>query len=275
MMKQRAGLGKKVSSIFDGVPLPGIGQQAVQAPRQAEPQAPPVYKPADIAAAPRQMPTMPPQPSRPSPYAGLQKKDIGETPMPRPQPKPAEYAPAHKAAASPHVSGNSLQQLIHKIFFSGNSELDAKNRRTAVFAVVLLAALISVLALEGVFSGLSSTSTSANGAKNGAGASAGAAVNNEASIGWTTPEPYPANLRDPMQIGSTSSIANGGSATESGGLVVKSIIYVRSSPHESTTVINGQILRENQSISGAKIVKINQDSVEFAASGKSWKQQVE
>ena len=60
-MKQRAGLGKKVSSIFDGVPLPNAAQEIEQAPKQAQQQLPPVHRPSDIAAGTSQaaVPTPP------------------------------------------------------------------------------------------------------------------------------------------------------------------------------------------------------------------------
>ena len=40
------------------------------------------------------------------------------------------------------------------------------------------------------------------------------------------------------------------------------------------TVINGEVLKEGQSIGGVKVVKINQDSVEFEKSGVRWSQRV-
>ena len=61
MMKQRAGLGKKVSSIFDGVPLPKVGKEVEQAPPRAEPPIVPPQRSADTATQPAKTPAVPPQ----------------------------------------------------------------------------------------------------------------------------------------------------------------------------------------------------------------------
>jgi hypothetical protein len=100
-----------------------------------------------------------------------------------------------------------------------------------------------------------------------------AAAGNESRIDWTPPEPYPSNMRDPMQVGSVSRASGGDSNSVSfGGFVVKSIVFSADNP---TAVINGQIVKVGKTINGAMVAKINKDSVEFTANGKSWKQQVE
>jgi hypothetical protein len=98
-----------------------------------------------------------------------------------------------------------------------------------------------------------------------------AVANSASNIAWTPPEPYPANFRDPMQVGSTGG-GGGGSVSGPGGFVVKSIVFSADNP---TAVINGQIVQTGKIVNGATVTKINKDSVEFSANGKSWKQQVE
>jgi hypothetical protein len=260
MMKQKAGLGKKVSSIFDGVPLPNIVRPTEQAP--------PAYRPADIASQPRPMQMAQPMPPRTAAIAAPQ------APRTMPAMPPQSRIPVqmpqtrHTSSSSSGiaVSGESWQQLIHKIFFSGNSETDARNKKTVAMMGILSVVLVVVVWQTGIFSGQSSQtapSTIAN-------ANAGSGVR----IDWTPPEPYPVNFRDPMQVGSTGG-GGGGSVSGPGGFVVKSIVYVPNDTKSSTALINGEILREGKSIGGATIIKINKDSVEFSANGKSWKQQVE
>lgn len=268
-MKQKAGLGKKVSSIFDGVPLPNITREAPQAPVVPQPPVMPSYRP-DAAVAPRPMPSavpQPPMPPRPAAVAAPQPPRM----MP-PQP-PARMPARSVAAAAPAntVSGAAWQQLIYKMFFSGNSETDARNKKAVAMVGMLSVVLVVVVMWTGVFSGPSS--------RPAASVVATAAAGNEARIAWTPPEPYPANFRDPMQVGSVSSASSsasgGGSVSGPGGFVVKSIVYVPNDTKSSTALINGDIRREGQSIGGALVTKINKDSVEFSANGKSWKQQVE
>jgi hypothetical protein len=280
MMKQRAGLGKKVSSIFDGVPLPKPGQEIEQALRRVEPQVPQVPPQVDVLAALRQMPTVPPTPQqRPvpvvapptAPVAVPQPPRIVSAPMPREQ--ISEHSFSKNAAGASrsvgNVSGNSLQQLIHKIFFSGNSEIDGRNKKAIAMVGVLSVVLVGVVMWTGVFSGSSGKLVVAGGTVAAANAASG-----QVRIDWTPPEPYPSSFRDPMQMGSKK---NGGSSTASsiGNPIVKSIVYCKNEPNSSTAIMNGEIVRAGQMIGDIKIVKISSDSVEFAANGKNWKQQVE
>jgi hypothetical protein len=257
MMKQKAGLGKKVSSIFDGVPLPNIVREAPQAPGYAPPPVMPSYRP-DAAVAPRPMQTMP-LPPKPAPVA------VPQPPRMMPSQPPRMPARSVAVAASANtVSGAAWQQLIYKMFFSGDSETDARNKKAAVMMGMLSVVLVVVVMWTGVFSGPPS--------KPAAGIIASATAGNGVRIAWTPPEPYPANFRDPMQVGSVSSTNGGGSVEGFGGFIVKSIVFSADNP---TAVINGQIVKVGQTVNGAAVTKINKDSVEFFANGKSWKQQVE
>ena len=261
-MKQKAGLGKKVSSIFDGVALPNIARPDQQAP----PQAPPAYRPAEVISQPRPMPIAPPMPPMPlKPVPAFVPQPPRMMPSLPPSRLPARSVTA--AASVNTVSGAAWQQLIHKMFFSGNGEADSRNRKTLAMAGILLVVFFFVAAWTGLFSG------SPAGAGSAIGTAATEAASSETLIAWTPPEPYPGNLRDPMQVGSVSRASNGGDFTPGfGGFVVKSIVFSEDNP---TAVINGQIVRVGQAINGATVTKINKDSVEFSANGKSWKQQVE
>ena len=261
-MKQKAGLGKKVSSIFDGVALPNIVRPA----EPSAPQVPPAYQPAEMVSPPRPMQTAPPMPPRPPAVAAPQMPRM--VPMPPPQPKTAAQPQLSRhigsSASTAAVSDNSWQQSIYKMFFSGNGEADARNKKTLAMVGLLSVVLVVVVMWTGVFS--SSPSRPA------ASTVATAAASSEARIDWAPPEPYPGNLRDPMQVGSVSKSNDGDSASGFGSFVVKAIVFSADNP---TAVINGQIVRIGKTVNGATVTKINKDSVEFTANGKSWKQQVE
>jgi hypothetical protein len=256
MMKQKTGLGKKVSSIFDGVPLPNIMRETPQAPARHDMPTMPSYR-QDTVPQPRPMQTVPPQPPKPMPAA-----------MPQP-PKITPPKNIGSSASATAVSENSFQQLIYKMFLSGSGENDARNKKAVAMVGMLSVVLVVVLMWTGVFSG------SPKGAVRASSTVAAATASNEARIDWTPPEPYPANLRDPMVVGSSGTAGSGSSGAATNGMLVKSIVYVPNDTKSSTALINGEICREGKSIGGATIMKINKDSVEFSADGKSWKQQVE
>ncbi len=84
---------------------------------------------------------------------------------------------------------------------------------------------------------------------------------------WDVPVPYPESLRDPMQYGSITAAQSG-----IGGLVVKGIVFSEDKP---SAVINSKIVRQGDIVSGATIIKISKNSVEFEMEGKRWTRQVQ
>lgn len=52
------------------------------------------------------------------------------------------------------------------------------------------------------------------------------------------------------------------------------VTCILSSEENSLAVINGDVLKEGQKIKGVKVIKINQDSVEFENAGSRWSQKV-
>ncbi|MHC4508275.1 MAG: hypothetical protein ACYTAO_04850, partial [Planctomycetota bacterium] len=77
-----------------------------------------------------------------------------------------------------------------------------------------------------------------------------------------------ANLRDPMISGSQGEIRT----QTPDVLVVTAITY---SEDVKLAVVGTEMLREGDTVQGAIIVKINQDSVEFEKDGKRWTQPVQ
>lgn len=95
-------------------------------------------------------------------------------------------------------------------------------------------------------------------------------------IDWHIPARYPATLRDPMlpatpadaEVDSETDEAAGGEPSE---LVVKGIVYSKQDP---AAIVGTQIVREGDQVSGATVVSISRDSVEFEMDGKKWSQTV-
>jgi hypothetical protein len=251
-MKQKAGLGKKVSSIFDGVPLPNIVRPTEQAP--------PAYRPADIVSQPRPMQMAQPMPPRTAAIAAPQA--LRTMPVMPPQSRtPVQMSQTrhtNSSSSSIALSGESWQQLIHKIFFSGNSETDARNKKTVAMIGMLAVVLAVVVWQMGLFPG--SSSQTAPSAIANANASSGVRID------WTPPAPW-VNSRDPMQVG-------GHTINQPDKIRVTGIIV---SDRSSVTINNDKIYYEGQKINRTDItiVKIYPKEVEFSANGKSWKQQVE
>ena len=102
-------------------------------------------------------------------------------------------------------------------------------------------------------------------------------------IDWQVPEFYTATVRDPMQSGPKNVENVGGSdtypgstnidtqTTKAGQLIVKGILYSSNIP---TAVIGDKTVHVGDEVSGATVVKINKESVEFEKTGKKWSQKV-
>ena len=84
---------------------------------------------------------------------------------------------------------------------------------------------------------------------------------------WHVPAPYPESLRDPMQYGSITA-----AQSDIEGLAVRGIVFSEDKP---SAVINGEIVQQGDIVSGATIIKINRNNVEFEFEGKRWTRQVQ
>jgi hypothetical protein len=155
----------------------------------------------------------------------------------------------------------------------------------AVLVPILLVGLI--IALTRVLGASSSKSTWSPTPKPVAAGSA------DTEINWRMPEPYPAGLRDPMQltaemtaqieaeaIAKTQAVADAQANTgpteqqpaKPQELAVTGILFSQDNP---TAVIGTRIAHVGDTIAGATIVKIDLTTVEFEKDGKSWTQTLE
>ena len=100
-------------------------------------------------------------------------------------------------------------------------------------------------------------------------------------IKWQSPQPYPEVIRDPMVIPGykpnprkpLSRIGKGASFLNKDGTVainieIKSIFHY--GKDNRSIVIGDEILYEGDTVGGAKILKINKDSVEFQRDDKKF-----
>jgi hypothetical protein len=235
-MKPRAGLGKKVSSIFDGVPIPGATKETTAESSTTMSRG---YIRDSAADAPA---------------SGLTPSlDAGRTS--RPNPVRNKYG---------DISLRVQQQL-----FGAESGTVAGRQKAAAVAVVLLFVVLVIVVYYNFIVPASNVAAKPAAAPVESAAPSGHVV---AAAGWKEPDPYPENLRDPMVIGAMSHVqpgANGG--PNSAMLWVRGIIV----SDQSSAIVNGQIVCEGDAVDGVTVVKIAQEYVEFKLKDKTWKQEIE
>jgi len=227
MEKPKAGLHKKISSIFDGIPVPKSG---------SEQQLPPLHQ-ADFKGH------IPPRPQMP-----LRRP---QSPPPRPR-QPEVFIGTPKPGL--------FEDIIEKLAALKPPQLVDKQKIRILIVPIL--AIILILVLFRSFAGSSKPVLQSPAPK----IVADVAGTGEAII-WQKPELYPVYMRDPTQLSAAGSYMTG-----SGSIAVRGIVYSNDKP---SAVIGTEIKHEGDMIGEAKIVKINNDSVEFSMNGKIWTQKVQ
>lgn len=89
---------------------------------------------------------------------------------------------------------------------------------------------------------------------------------------WEIPELYPSDIRNPMQFVSSASMTNTSSRPRYEKVIVKGIVYSDDNP---AAIIGSEIVNTGETVSGATVIKINEDSVEFEMNGQKWTQKVQ
>jgi len=248
MGKNRVGLQKEISAIFDGTPITRDG--GIRRDRQS--------------SAPSRGSYAPPKPLTPSPQA----------PPPAQLEQPAQPSPeavqprvARPKGPKPDIAISSvekkqwqktLEQIASRLFAPKPGVSVARQRTMAILIPVLFIVLIFVFSQ--VFSTPSRKTKKSRTA-------ASASTTSFDKIDWKIPAEYPTTLRDPMQFGSVT--AGQSAASE---LTVKGIVYSQDRP---SAVIGSEIVREGDRILDVTVIKINKDSVEFEKGGKKWTQKVQ
>jgi hypothetical protein len=264
MAKRKAGLHKKVTSIFDGVPL-GDKKADPQGPVTKAPHRKPKNIPNPAAVQRPSIPDTAPAAKMPVPdYSNQAKPQQTQQKIPQtPKPEKPRVAPAIKSA-----SNGSWQQTLDKLTnkLAGNSTPRQKVMLllVPVLFIVLIVVFVKVLAPPVSGSRLANTLDPTNTV---------AAASTD--IDWNIPEPYPATLRDPMKKAKPVSIVKDPQPkpqNTNSEFIVKGTLWDNENP---LAIINGQPLGVGEEIDGATIVKINTDSVVFEKDGKKWTQPVQ
>lgn len=244
MAKRKAGLHKKVSSIFDDVPVPKEADTETSEPADA----------GRVVMEGRK----PPQPQ--------------DFVAPKPQPAPTKPAPTPAAA-----------RKIKRKPSARTGRLPHKRRKVVLFLIpVLFIVLIFVLARgAGVLKFILGEKESAKASSQEPADQTLDAENSHVEINWQIPPPYRSALRDLMRPAWTNAdyTAHETDAERTDveqslieeGIVIQTIVF---GEEGRSVLINGRILYEGDTILGATVIKISKDKVEFEASGKRFSKSV-
>jgi len=247
MEKFKPGLHKKISAIFDGVTM----QQNDGDSQPAHTSIPAFVREQNDEVRAKPVISSPASPSVPKHQ---------QSPQPANAPLPKSSKSVDIVKPSKQIPLQQIWQRISGKLFAAKPGVDANKQKVMVILIpVLFIVLIIVLTLV-----LSGPVPKEAVAQSVSAANAATALSDK--VDWQIPKPYPANLRDPMQKGSSSSLAQGGE------LAVRGILYSQDKP---SAVVGSQIVHEGEKVSGATVQKINKDSVEFEMDGKKWTQQIQ
>lgn len=249
MAEDETGLDKSAESDFEGTPIPegGDGNQSPDAPVSDGPDC----TAGQSDAAGSQMPSCAEQRSQ-------QQQPVEPAAMPDLSQTPSADVPVDSRRQT------QLQELWLQVKSRLFAPRDGTSRRTQRVITMSVPALLMVLVvlLIQVFTIPSPESSNAADLQ-----PAVTAVGFDDRIDWSVPEAYPENLRDPTQFGTSRQGPAG-----SGELIVKGIVYSNDNP---SAVIGDRIAHEGDEVFGARVVKINRDSVQFEAEGKRFTQKVQ
>ncbi len=237
-MKKRSGLHKDVSSIFDGVPVPN--QQSAARPHAGPEQA----QEAGLDS---------PQP----PGQALRNPQNTDSSQQFKQPGKAAGGARVKTGGAISAVGRGLIQQIAKKLFTPKPGVSPVRQKVMTFLVPVLAVTLII-----IFTRVLSVPSQTKGSVAPKPKTPGSSVPTEAI--WREPDPYPAGLRDPMQLtdemttqieaqakaeadakaealaqGPPNIGATGPQGTKPGELTVKGIVFSADKP---TAVVGARIV---------------------------------
>ncbi|MFH1616882.1 MAG: hypothetical protein ABIG61_17585 [Planctomycetota bacterium] len=227
-MKRKAGLHKKISTIFDGVPLPNeapiAGQQRDGMDNTVQPK--PIARPS----------------------SGLNYPPSAEAPKQHVYTEPAHESPqAFKGVLNLISQSHIWFKLTSKLYGSAQEPLDTRQKVMTVLVPVLLLVFIFIFsAVLNVGSNIDINKKDSGGAVTGSG--------QEWQINWVKPKPVSGNLRNPMELSTFGRMAGEGDE-----FIISGIIF----SDDPVAIIDGQIVSTGEEIYGLKLIKINKDSVVF------------
>lgn len=287
--KNKAGLQKKVSSVFKGVPVPqnnGAQQPSGTPAPDHTPDVSPKPVSADRQISQSSLVKKLNQ-SEDSSDKAEQNQTANIFPKPTstnrmPQSPPINKLPQPKESlkqAAPQPEGGPLleatsqglwQQIKDKLFTPKPGVSPTKQKAVVIMVPVL--AIIMIFAFRQVLS-------KAPRQTEGAGTDDASVVANADSgheIDWKIPEPIAVIMRDPIKLPDESNTQNGeqnettGKVT-TGTIIVRDIVYSHDKP---SAVIGSKIVYVGDKINDVTIIKIDRDSIEFEKDGDRWEQNV-
>jgi len=311
-MERKSGLQRKISAIFDGVPMPkGKDAEPSSGVYITKPKSPVCVPPKPIAPespiitpATTSTITLTPEtlaPAKPVSTPATKTPSVPTPPVPVPvtkkSPTPASLTPILSRSALSDLTvktppAQEPQQVVEfqpKVTTTRRLKAD-KTTKTSMQTKwqqtwqgikdklftpksgvspsrqITMAILIPVLFIVLVVAFVRVLKTPSSKTTGPSSFETTAAAGSADKSSWKIPDPYPTDLRDPMQFGSLSSIQ-----VEDGGLIVNAIVYSKDKP---SAIIANQIVHEGDKVSGATVIKINKDSVEFEMNGKKLTQSI-
>jgi len=294
--KNKAGLQKKVSSVFKGVPVPqnnGSQQPSGIHTTDSAHGVPPKPATADHQVsqsslinklnqsedsldktAQKQTANVFPKPT--STNRMTQNPMIKKLPQPEESLKRA--AKATQPKSSPFIEETSdglLQQIKDKLFTPKPGASPTKQKAMVIMVPIL--AIIMIFAFRQV---LSKAPRKTKGAGTDDTPVVVANANSGHEIDWKVPEPISVMTRDPIKLPDESGTQNTEQNAEQNGtankpnqgvIIVRDIVYSHDRP---SAVIGTKIVYVGDKVNDATIIKINRDSIEFEADQKTWVQKV-
>ena len=287
--KNKAGLQKKVSSVFKGVPVPqnnGAQQPSGTPAPDHTPDVPPKPVSADRQISQSSLIKKLNQSEDSSgkaeqnQTANVFPKPTSTNRMPQsplinklPQPKESLKQAAPQPESSPFIEETSdglWQQIRDKLFTPKPGVSPTKQKAMVIMVPVL--AIIMIFAFRQVLS-------KAPRKTDGAGTEDIPVVANADAgheIDWKIPEPIAVITRDPIKLPDESNTQNTEqnettSEVTTGTIIVRDIVFSKDKP---SAVIGSKIVYVGDKINDITIVKIDRDSIEFEKDGDRWEQNV-
>ncbi len=293
--KNKAGLQKKVSSVFKGVPVPqnnSAKQQPSGTPAtEQKPNVPPKPASTNKQTAQSSLISRLSQ-SEDSPNDAEQSQKVNTVPKPAPANQAPQSPPVNKVSqpdksleqTSPQpenapfieeTSDGLLQQIKDKLFTPKPGGSPAKQKAMVIMVPIL--AIIMIFAFRQV---LSKAPRKTKGTEADDTPAVVSNADSGSEIDWVIPEPIKIVKRDPIQLPDESNTQNpeentgqnGEANTDNQGvIIIRDIVYSKDKP---SAVIGTRIFYEGDEVNGMTIIKINRDSIEFEKDGEKWEQNV-
>ena len=263
---RKSGLQKQIASIFDDVPVPETDSGPMQLPIQQQAASGIDSNSLEDSSAAQDSMVQQPKPSLVQRMADTQ-TEIAHTPTvstmrPKPLPK-MQVIPQKKKSQS-----TVMLKVKKAVCGSEKGKMDPRQKKMTIVVGVLSLLFVGVLVFS--LGGLGQSKAKAAGKENSQ-QELTAQIQQAEPLQWQTPQPLPAQLRDPMKP-QVSRSAQDSNVTGDGQMVVRGIVFSKNNP---SAIIGEKIVQEGQIFNGAKIIKISKDSVEFEMDKKRWTQQVQ